>query len=52
MKDVLKSTSELRFGSIPYGVGGPVDLRPDNSKLVTLGWKPEVELKTGIQKLK
>lgn len=48
MKDVLKSASELRFGTVPYGAGGPVDLRPDNSKLMALGWKPEIDFKNGI----
>lgn len=51
MKDVLKSTSELRFGVVPYGASGPVDLRPNNSKLIALGWKPVVDFKSGIQKL-
>lgn len=51
MKVTLKSTSELRFGAVPYGSGGPVDLRPNNTKLLTLGWRPKIDFKSGIQKL-
>lgn len=50
MKEELQSNSELQFGVLPYGVDGSVDLRPDIAKMMALGWKPEVDFKTGIRK--
>lgn len=51
MKDVFKSKSELKFGMIQYGAGGPVNLRPSNAKLMSLGWRPEVDFKEGITEM-
>ncbi len=48
MKEALNSTSELRFGVIPYGEKGPVNLTPDSSKIKDLGWEPNVGFNQGI----
>lgn len=37
IKEVLRSSSELRFGAIPYGKDGPVNLRPDISRAISAG---------------
>ena len=51
MKEIINSNSKLEFGAVSYGPEGPIDLLPDNSKLCSLGWKPEIEFKEGITKL-
>jgi len=51
MKEILNSDSELKFGVVAYGVGGAVDLRPDNRKLLSLGWRPTISFDKGISSL-
>lgn len=49
IKEVLGSSSELRFGAIPYGPNGPVNLRPDISKVRSVGVLNEITpFKEGI----
>ncbi|MDY3740239.1 MAG: NAD(P)-dependent oxidoreductase [Selenomonadaceae bacterium] len=52
IKDVMKSSSELNFGIIPFGINGPVNLMPDVDKIMkTLNWKPNVSFNEGIAEL-
>lgn len=52
MKEVMGSSSELRFGVIPYGPAGPVNLTPNPKKTMrTLGWKAEIRFEDGIRKM-
>lgn len=52
IKEVLESSSELRFGKIEYGSGGPVNLMPvaDKIKCQTM-WQPIISFKEGIKKM-
>ncbi|MBQ7529355.1 NAD(P)-dependent oxidoreductase [bacterium] len=50
LKDILGSSSELRFGAIPYGPSGPVDLKPDVRKILQTGWSAQTDFKEGILK--
>ena len=52
IKSVLNSNSELRFGAVPYGVNGPINLTPDIKKIKnSLGWKAEIMFEDGIRKM-
>ena len=51
IKRILNSNSELKFGVVPYGPHGPVNLTPDSSKMQALGWKPAVEFDEGIRSI-
>ena len=51
IKIILNSKSELRFGAVPYGEHGPVNLTPDSSKMKALGWKPTVNFDNGIRSI-
>ena len=50
LKDILGSSSELRFGAIPHGPSGPVDLKPDVRKILQTGWSAQTDFKEGILK--
>ena len=50
MKIITESKSELKFGSVPYGSAGPVNLMPNSEKIQkTLNWKPMISFTTGIK---
>lgn len=52
MKKVLGSESELKFGSVPYGPNGPVNLAPGIEKIKkAICWQPEVSFEDGIGKM-
>lgn len=51
LKDILKSSSELKFGEIPYGPSGPVDLKPDINKILRTGWRAQTAFREGILKM-
>ncbi len=51
IKNLTNSTSELRFGKIPYRKDELMKSKSDNSKLRMLGWQCEVLLSDGINKL-
>lgn len=44
----IKITSRLKFGAIPYRKGDVMIPELDNTKLIDLGWKPKVDVKSGI----
>lgn len=46
-----KIASRLKFGMIPYRKGDVMIPQLDNTKLIGLGWKPEVTVIDGIQKI-
>ncbi len=51
IKTVLASSSEIRFGAIPYGPKGPINLMPDISKLKqAVNWGPDTSFADGIRK--
>lgn len=50
MKVITESKSELKFGSVPYGSTGPVNLMPNPQKIQkALNWKPTVTFASGIK---
>ncbi|MBQ8200061.1 MAG: NAD(P)-dependent oxidoreductase [Lachnospiraceae bacterium] len=52
MKNVMGSNSELKFGSVPYGPKGPVNLTPNIGKIQkALGWSPSTTFEDGIAKM-
>lgn len=51
MKDITKSDSELRYGAIPYTNTGIVNVNPDVSKLMEIGWRNRTSFKLGIMKI-
>lgn len=51
MRDVTGSSSELRFGAIPYGPSGPMDMTPSVDRLKSLGWQPLVSFNEGIRRM-
>lgn len=44
-------TSRLNFGAIPYRDNEIMSPILDNSRLIQLGWKPEIGLEKGIEKI-
>lgn len=52
IKKITGSHSVLKFGTIPYGIHGPVNLTPCVNKIKTaLNWKPEITFEDGIKKI-
>ena len=51
MKLIMKSKSKIRFGVVPYGSGGPVNINPSIERIKELGWEPKISFAEGIQKL-
>lgn len=51
MYRITGSHSQLLYGSIPYPKGGIAHVDPDVSKLMSLGWKPEISFEMGIQRI-
>lgn len=52
MKMVRGSESELKFGSVPYGPNGPVNLTPGIEKIKkAICWQPKVLFEDGIGKI-
>ncbi len=49
IKRIVNSKSELKFGVVPFGPHGPVNLTPDSSKIKDLGWRPTVDFAEGIK---
>lgn len=45
------STTMLNFGTVPFREGEVLNIKVDNSALLNLGWKPEVELEDGFENL-
>jgi len=48
---LTESSTQLRFGAIPYRVNETMNSCADISKLRQLGWKPECDLTIGLKKL-
>lgn len=52
MKRVLGSESELKFGAVPYGPNGPVNLTPSVEKIQkAIYWRPKMPFEDGIRKM-
>lgn len=49
IKELTQSTTELRFGALPYREGEIMEAEADNRALVDLGWKPVVDLDQGLK---
>ncbi len=43
--------TKLKFGSIPYRNGELMTVDVDNKTLLTLGWKPNVNIQNGLEKI-
>lgn len=51
IRDVIGSESLIEYGAKSYGPDGPIDLQPNNSKVVkSLDWKVETTFAEGIKK--
>lgn len=46
-----KIANRLKFGKIPYRKGDVMIPELDNTKLIGLGWSPEITIEFGIQKI-
>jgi len=51
MYRITGSKSELLFGAIPYPPTGMVNVNPDVSKLMALGWTPKTSFEQGIRQI-
>lgn len=51
MHRVTKSTSELRYGAIPYPPTGMVSIHPSVDKLRATGWRPQVSFEQGVRQI-
>ncbi|MCR4417189.1 MAG: NAD-dependent epimerase/dehydratase [Ignavibacteria bacterium] len=51
LKKLLKSTSKLNFGAIPYRENEIMFSKSNIKDLKSLGWKPQYNYKTGLKKL-
>lgn len=53
LKEILQSKSIIKFGAIPYGTGGPINLTPDVSKIKNeIDWTPQISFEKGIKEMK
>lgn len=50
IKAIIKSPTELRFGALPQRENEIMNLTADNSNLVNLGWKPQLDYRQGLKK--
>lgn len=51
VKKLTQSRIELLFGQVPYNINEPLISRADISKMVELGWRPTIDLQSGIRKI-
>lgn len=52
LKEILKSTSELRFGTVPYPSTGMVSIEPDIAKICKeTSWKATLDFKAGVMQM-
>lgn len=51
IKEHTKSSSILEFGSVPYRINELMESSNNVSKLLELGWKSEVSIEDGLQKV-
>ena len=52
IKSALNSSSEPRFGAIPYGTNGPINLTPDVKKIKNaLVWEPKIKFIKDVRKM-
>lgn len=52
LKEILQSQSVIKFGAIPYGNNGPINLTPDVSKIKNeVHWVPKISFKEGIKEI-
>ena len=51
IKDFTNSPTILNFGAIEYRENELMSSNSDNSKLINLGWNPEISIKKGINNM-
>lgn len=51
MKQAAQSHSQLQFGALPYRDNEFMNVKADNTSLQAIGWKPEVSVKQGIERV-
>ena len=49
LRDLVNPSAELGFGDIPYRPDQVMILQAGISKLAKLGWKPQIDLQTGLR---
>jgi nucleoside-diphosphate-sugar epimerase len=51
LKGLICSSSNLNFGALPYRSNELMFSRTDNSSLLKLGWKPQVDILEGLERM-
>ena len=51
IKDLTGATTKLNFGVIPYRKNEMLDYDVNTTALRLLGWKPKIDIKSGLQKI-
>ncbi len=51
IQEKMKKSGLLKLGAIPYRDDQVMNLNPDVSKIQSLGWKQEIELKSGLHQM-
>ncbi len=51
MHRITGSSSELKYGAIPYPPAGCLNLNPNVEKLKSTGWSPKVSFSKGIERI-
>ena len=51
MKEILDSSSNLNFGTVPYTTAGVVSIHPNITKLKSTGWEARVSFRQGIERI-
>lgn len=51
IKEITKSTTELKFGALPYRGNEMMDAKANNKQLIELGWKPMNTAVQGLRKI-
>lgn len=52
LKEILQSKSIIKFGAIPYGTEGPINLTPNVNKIKNeVHWTPKISFEKGIREL-
>jgi CDP-paratose synthetase len=51
LKEINGSSSDLKFGAIPYRENELMNSKTDNASLIQLGWHPKYSIKDGLKTL-
>jgi nucleoside-diphosphate-sugar epimerase len=51
LRDLVNPSAELGFGDVPYRPDQVMVLKADISRLAALGWKPAIDLASGLKEM-